>query len=87
MKPETKKVMAAIKDEFQIIENIPSEIGRYNSRPIFIRDNTLKSAKNIHVAARDVDGIDYLVRQYSPSFRQKDTRGYFYIVYWNIPND
>jgi hypothetical protein len=79
----SEKVMNQLKKEFVIIEEIPSEIGRYNSRPIFIRDIELKK-ENIHTSRREINGIEYLVRQYSPSYRQKDTKGYFYFVYWNI---
>lgn len=78
-----EKVMQAIRDEFGIIKNIPSDIGLYDSRPIFVEDTDLV-LKNIHCAERFVDGIQYVVRQYSPSYKQKDKEGYFYVVYWNI---
>jgi len=78
-----EKVLKDIEEEFGVIKDIPSQIGLYDSRPIFVEDPDLV-LKNIHVAERFVDGIQYVVRQYSPSFRQKDSEGYFYIVYWNI---
>lgn len=79
-------VMKGLQDEFGIIENIPSEIGLYNSRPIFIEDAELKW-KNIHVADREREGVRYLVRQWSPSWRQKDKDGYYYVVDYRILND
>lgn len=77
------KVRAGLEDYYKVIKNIPSDIGLFDSRPLFVEDKELIKP-NLMTECIDICNKQILVRSYSPTWRQKDDLGYYYVVYYNI---
>ena len=85
------KILESLQEVYQVIKNIPSEIGMYDSRPVFVQDKELikhtivTESLVVYLDKEDrKKTVNLLIRSYSPTFYQKDEEGYFYMVYWNI---